>query len=313
MLIDIANTHSADQYSVIQVLNQSHRKNHILKSIESYLMAHWELIIENTESLERLAKETLAYQICNEVQKSKLIQIFQLLASGINDKVKNKSDLHVYGKTLYGLFDSISINEWILENLSGLLQAKSHIEIISVLWPIISKYADNETFAQVEIEIPLKDLITDWINGVPYFELHHNLVVSGAKRAAGTQKRQFTLENVISICSHSVSYNITLLLGAIAKLLLLINPTETNDIIKIIDLLQKQLKYGLPCGMSIALYEMGFSDRIIALDLAEFLHQTTESRKRLIDRINQEKDFIKTFLEQYPSYYTYVLETLTAA
>ncbi len=311
MLIDIANNHSADKYSVIQVLNQAHRKNHILKSIESYLMAHWELAIENTESLERLAKETLAYKMCDEVQKSKLIKLFELLASGINDKVKNKTDLHVYGTTLYGLLDSISINEWVLENFSALLQAKNHIEIISVLWPIISKYADNETFMQIEMDVSLKNLIIDWISGNPYVELHQKLVASGAKRAAGTQKRNFTLEDVISICSHSVSYNMTLLLGAIAKLLLLVNPTESKGVIKIIDLLQKKLKYGLPCGMSIALYEMGFSDRIIALGLAKLLHETTVPTKSLNYRINQKKAFIENYLREYPSYYIYVLETLT--
>jgi POLQ-like helicase len=312
MLIEIANQNSADKYSVIQVLNQAHRKNDILKSIESYLMAHWEVVIENEGSLERLAKETLAYQICNEVQKSKLIQLFQLLGSGINDKVSNQTDLHVYGKTLYGLFDSVSIKEWVLDNLNNLLQAKNYIEIISILWPIISRFSGNETFIKGEIDTSLQNLLVDWVHGISYYELHHNLVVSGAKRTASTLKRKFTLEDVISICSHTVSYNTTLLLGAIGKFLLLINSIETEDVIKIIDLLQKQFKYGLPCRMSIALYEMGFSDRIIALELAEFLNETALPREKLIFRISQKKEVIKTFLKQYPSYYTYVLEILTA-
>ena len=68
-------------------------------------------------------------------------------------------------------------------------------------------------------------------------------------------------------------------------------------------LFQKRLKYGLPTETTIILYELGFSDRVIAQDLAASLNLSATQKKDLVKALKRDRDGAKALMEKYPSYF----------
>jgi hypothetical protein len=95
-------------------------------------------------------------------------------------------------------------------------------------------------------------------------------------------------------------------LGAIAELFELLTPDASEDgPLRVLRVLQKRLKYGLPAGAPILLYEAGFSDRPLALDLAGVVPEITSSN-RMREAMRQERQAQEALLGGYPRYFTQV-------
>ena len=77
----------------------------------------------------------------------------------------------------------------------------------------------------------------------------------------------------------------------------------TGDPINRLQLFQKRLKYGLPTETTIALYELGFSDRVIAQDLAASLNLSGTQKRDLVKALNQDLDGANAVMGKYPSYF----------
>ena len=76
-----------------------------------------------------------------------------------------------------------------------------------------------------------------------------------------------------------------------------------GDLIKYMQVFQKRLKYGLPTETAIVLHELGFSDRIIAQDLATSLNLTATQKKGLVKALKQDRDGANAVMEKYPIYF----------
>jgi len=72
--------------------------------------------------------------------------------------------------------------------------------------------------------------------------------------------------------------------------------------------LQKRLKYGLPTGKAIALYEIGFADRVIAQEIASELATDFSSKEEAEYQLQNNEILLETLLLGYPSYYRTVLD-----
>ena len=62
-------------------------------------------------------------------------------------------------------------------------------------------------------------------------------------------------------------------------------------------------KYGLPTETTIALYELGFSDRVISQDLAASLNLAATQKKDLVKALKQDRDGTHAVIEKYPRYF----------
>ena len=94
------------------------------------------------------------------------------------------------------------------------------------------------------------------------------------------------------------------MIGAIIEFIELVEQRETDELINRLQLFQKRLKYGLPTEASITLYELGFSDRVIALDLASVLGLSVGQRNDAIKALKDNSDKIIVTLEKYPTYFS---------
>ena len=175
------------------------------------------------------------------------------------------------------------------------------------LWPFLFDKIENKTFKKCDSPEVLKILAFKWINGCPFYELLELFVAEDARIVAGTRKRKFKIDHIIDICENALSYNGTLIIGAITEVIGLIQDEESVDLIKNLQALQKMLKYGLPTLLDIILYEMGFSDRVIAMELSSAVDGSRTHRNAVVRRIKKNIDTVSELLNKYPSYYVNVL------
>ncbi|MDD3142171.1 MAG: hypothetical protein PHX08_24845, partial [Lachnospiraceae bacterium] len=108
------------------------------------------------------------------------------------------------------------------------------------------------------------------------------------------------------LCDNFLGYDCTLTLAAIIEnVMYLTDDSSMNDTLK---MLSKRMRYGLVGQTSILLYEMGFNDRCVAIEVGNMLDEVYQpgNRKELVNLIrkNTELDMkIRLELEKYPSYF----------
>lgn len=276
-----------------------------LAAIESFLMSNWDLN-ENEiseEEIVHLAEETLAFFLADEEKKQKIRQLFKLLAENISQNVKDAGTRSIYGKTLYGTRIAQEVASWAKANIEQLSSAKNHEELLDLVWPILVKHVHKSVFNKCDKPTVLKKIAWEWINGKPFHELFRTMQKGEAKLIWGTKRRQFNIEHMVEICEGGLAYDGALLIGGLIGLLDLIELEKSDGLTESLQLFQKRLKYGLPTYASIVLYELGFSDRVIACDLATSLGLSNEQRKDVIDALKMNKKQALAAVEKYPSYY----------
>ncbi|MEW6064592.1 DEAD/DEAH box helicase [Desulforamulus profundi] len=287
-------------------------KMNIISSIESYLMAHWDdtnMGLKEDEIAE-LAEGTLAYFLAEDEQRELIVELFKLLASHIAQRVPEVAKRKLFGKTLYGVWTSITIEDWVRQHIEELIACNSHDELLVTLWPILYDNIQNITFKKCDRPEVLINIASSWINGEPYYKLYEIIKDSGARLISKTRLRHFDLENVIDICDNALAYGGTLVLGAIVELVELIYPENNDNIISNLQELQKRLKYGLPYTSAIMFYELGFADRIIAMDLSLTVDVSPSPKNVIIRKVKQNVQAVRELLRKYPSYFNMVLNNI---
>lgn len=115
--------------------------------------------------------------------------------------------------------------------------------------------------------------------------------------------RKVKIENIIDICEGGLAYDGALLVSALCEFVEMLDREGISDPIKRLQLFQKRLKYGLPTETTIALFELGFSDRVISQDLAASFNLAATQKKDLVKALKQDRDGVKAVMEKYPSYF----------
>jgi len=312
---DFSNNHSDKNFTKNGLSFQIEYKIQIISAIESYLMASWDNynLATNDEALTSMAKETLAYAISSSEEQEQIIEFFKLLGNNVKLKIDNPIKRQAYSRTLFGVQDIIDIEKWVDENLDALLKSETCEEILSVIWPIIYK-KNNSKLKQLTPASSSLLLLETWIEGINYNLIHEQLNLLNTKVIAGSQKRNLKQEVLIDICEGSFSYETSLVLAALVEMISL-NENSNEEKIDLltnnINSLQKRIKYGLPTELAIALFEIGFADRVIAIDLSLKFSDFPTEQKSLKYQIARNKQLFMKAINIYPSYYTNVLEIIT--
>jgi POLQ-like helicase len=307
----IAIKYSEDGHTEDYIKSQIKFYVQMLAAIESFLLSNWDTdgaeITE--EQIEKLAKETLAYNLADDVKKQEIVELFKLLASNIAENVKDSKFRVVYGKTLYGTRDIQRINTWLNENFESLLLTSTDDELLDAIWPILSTYIRNETFNKCSNAELLKNLSHLWILGVPFCDMFEFMQSNKIKLKWGKKSRNLEIEHVIEICEAGLAYDGILLVSALIELISLIEDEDIKILMYRFELLQKRLKYGLPTLESIILYELGFSDRVISQEVINTL-DVQESAIDIIGEIKLNYKKVEKIIDKYPSYYMKILNNI---
>lgn len=312
LIQEIASQQKAKDVTTERLEGQVAWKMNIISAVESYLMTHWgdlSSLPQGTDVTE-LATETLAYFLADDEQKSQIIELFRLLSQNIVQKVPEASRKVVFGKTLYGVQNSIAVEEWVKQHLEDLLLCNSDEELLTTLWPLISANIQNGTFKKCTPKEVLQKLTSKWIQGNSFGDLFQLLKSEGVRIGTGPRPLHPTIEHVIDICENGLSYDGMLLVGAVTEIIEIVQPGGDENLTRNLQELQRKLKYGSSSSSAITLHEMGFADRIVSMELSAIINLDISDRESmtLVLKANQQK--VQTILEKYPRYFSHVLNEI---
>ncbi len=327
--LDVVRAHIADQegsgawidetaaqlarkwFSADTLRRQLADRRDILAAIESFLLAHWQEAGDGqgfgSGPVGELAKRTLAYHLASAEQRGQLIQLFELLAGNVTARIGDPERRRVHGRTLFGVGETVAIEKWVAENLQRIAGCEDDDELFGVVWPCIAGRIGNDTFKKWRPSETAETLARGWIAGDSFGDLRDKMIAASVRIGLGAKPRKPKVEHLVEMGENALGFDGAHVLGAITELFELLAPDGEDGPVRALQALQKRLKYGLPSGSSIVLYEAGFSDRPLALELAEALPEIL-SRGEMRDAMRQERQGAEAVLATYPQYFTQVFE-----
>ncbi|MBA1190669.1 DEAD/DEAH box helicase [Pseudomonas entomophila] len=251
-------------------------KEQTLSAIESYFLS----MLKDDETLLQkdlfldLARETLAYHLANDEDKARLLEVFEVIHFRLQSVPPEK--LPYYGKTLLGLDQLRFIEAWIDENIWDLEFSGSPQDLLSICWPIITKYSSAKIISNIRPASLAVELAARWCKGESYYSILSYAKDSGIKIQANTKMRTVTQEHIVDFCS-AISYDGMLLIGGLADIVE--GKALDETILANARVLQNQLKFGLFDEFHFWLHSQGYADREVCKYLAEALGRVMVGKK----------------------------------
>lgn len=305
----LSEQHADEGFTLLVLEKQISEKMAVIAAIESHLMTY--LDYRDSEELAsvaaELAAETFAYFIADDEKKAQIVELFRLIARRIAKAVPETERRRVFGRTLYGVHVSITIEDWVKQNINDLVVCDGYDDLLSTLWPLLSTNIRNNTFQNCTSLDARRDVAFGWIQSKPFYELLAILQSREARIGTGKRPRHPKVEHIVDICENALAYDGTLLVGAVAEMVGIVRPAGGKDLIRKLRELQKQLKYGLSSPSAIALCEMGFADRVVSTELSQGIALDTLNRNTVTMLIRQNESALRTVLEKYPRYFSQVM------
>jgi POLQ-like helicase len=308
----MAMRHAANGFTRAGMDVQVAWKLDVISAIESFLLSQWDIseVPLAVGDVSTLAEGTLAFSLADADDKPRIIQLFAMLADNVAQRVENVERRKVFGRTLYGVSTSEEIEAWVRANGAALISCSTSIELLELLWSLISEHIANNTFKKCSEPAALKAAAISWVGGEPFDSLLQVLKRHGARLIWGKKFRQFSVEHAVDICENAIAYDGALLVGAVTELADYTEIEPSGDLTMKLQALQKCLKYGLSTNAAVAVYELGFADRAVALDLCSALDLSNEDRRACLQAIRGRVDDVRAVLVLYPAYFSHILADL---
>ncbi len=273
-------------------------------------MAHW----DDSESgmpegrAAELARGTLAYYLGDEEKQGQVVNTFAFLAANIQRAVPEASRRAAFGKTLYGVARCRALEGWVMRYSDRIAACANHGDLLSTIWPLFPWAINSSVFDRITPQEPLTELALGWIQGRPLHELHSTLIEAGVKLRYGQTRRKLQVDHVADVCENALAYGGMLLVGALVEIVGLIHPVGEEGLVGKLTELQKRLRYGLPSTAAIALYELGFADRVVAMELSQLPGLSALEGKDAMRGALQSESGVRELLSPYPAYFRSVFD-----
>ena len=303
-----------DSFDFETVFNQLFLKQQLLESLENFILAHWEYINENTEdSLSELAQQTLAFHMADEDKREQIIKVFKLLSNNITQTIPDINRIKAFGKTLYGINNALKIETWVNNYQNDLMKISDIETFVETTWNLFCEIIENNInkglFVKFDLIDVRKDILLAWLSGKSFAELMVILNERGVRKISGSQKRFFTVEDMVDICENTFSFEGMLFVGAITEFLSSFDNFD-QQVKEQFQIFQKKFKYGLPSLSAINVYELGFSDRFLSQKIASLFQNQNLSREDILHIIN-DPNILNSIQDLcMPSYYHLKLKSL---
>ena len=312
--IEIAKQAGVEKFSQKEIKKQLDWKINLICKVESFLLSHFDEVeggLLEADAI-RLAKKTLAYFLVrNEKEKREdILALFKLLAENIATKIPNSHERKIYGRTLGGVHHAQAIDEWAQSNLTNLISAIDEANTLDLVWPLFAMQITNGIFVKFDNPDVCREIAQGWIDGKPFGVLLGIIEERKVKKIAGSQLREFKIEDVVGLCEGELSFHGAMLIGALCEILEMRWEEDTIELRDHLRLFQKRLKYGLPSKTAVTLYEFCFPDRVICQDLVETLALNAPHKYALRAYLSENRDKVGEVLKEYPAYFSNRLKEL---
>jgi hypothetical protein len=278
-------------------------KINLISAIENFMLSNWDELesLRGNNQYSDIVIKTLGYSLADDEMRSQLSELFNIIEHYIRKNITDPEKRKIYGKTLYGIKDALSIEEWFNNNIQNLREVNNEEGLLGLIWTVLKDTFVNKAGLKITNIDSLQSIIMAWISGVSYSELLNIFSENNIKIKRGEQTRKIDIE-VVDICDNTFSFNGCLALNAIYEF-----TTQDEDanqgVMALLQKFQKRLKYGLPDEASIILYEIGFCDRIISQNIENSLKLSGNDKSQILFEIKSNRDLAMTIISEYPAYY----------
>jgi POLQ-like helicase len=282
------------------LIQMDSRKNYF-KNIESYLLANSSGEEDLTEDkILELYSNTLAYSLADDGEKLKLKAVFIAAAITVNSVEPEKRV--VFGKALLGVAELHEIDNWIHENIELLSEELAIEQCINIIWPLATAVTQSKVLDKLLDEGAGLHIAKQWLAGVSYIDILNEANEREYKILAGSQERNIIISHILDICDSALSYDIMLVVGAVADLM------ESRDELisqaEQVRILQRSLKLGLSSSVEHWLYSKGLADRAICKNLNEIIVLMGDEAGIGDKFFDNHRHYIEPFLAEYPTVFS---------
>ena len=179
--------------------------------------------------------------------------------------------------------------------------------LLELLWPLITEVLsdDLDRYLPGTAVLPVAQ---SWVAGDSYAGIFAAWVSAGGSIRFGEKTRKTKMDDIVELCDNVIGYHSTLVIAAAAEHLGGLTVDGAADCVLNLGTLQKQVKYGLSDIDEIALYEMGFADRVVAQALRPVI--ASAGGRTVRGRLRHSADAVRETLEQFPRYFSVCLSSL---
>jgi possible virulence associated protein len=267
-----------------------------LIAIENYIASMYATELE-TDSL---AENTFGYFLGNEEEQEKIKELFVLIKSKI---VTSIVETKTIAKNSIGLYQSEWLKVWVQENRTSILSCENEEVLLSFLTEIIIEFSNNKEIRKLSKE-NLNFISQLWIKGNSYFQILERCTEESIRIEKRGKLKPIDMSDVISICDNGLGYETSMILNSINNIL----EELVGEKIDVITKLTRRLKYGLSLDKEINIYELGFSDRIVAQVIGQEIN--SQSKDQIKNEIKRKSAGIEDKLSDFPSYYIQLINEI---
>lgn len=241
MAAEIAREHGDKGFSRDGIERQVAWRISLICAVESFLLSHWDESedVYSEANMIRLAQGTLAFFLADDQKKEHILELFRLLAKNISTNITDLSRRKVYGRTLYGVRDSQTIETWVQSNADNLLSIVEEVELLDIVWPLLCDHVNSGIFTKFNKPEVLKEIAVGWINGKSFADLLEIIRKRNVKMIWGSRQREFKIDHVVEACEGVLAYDGALLVGALCEFIEILEQEGTSELIDHLQLLQK--------------------------------------------------------------------------
>lgn len=276
-----------------------------LDSVESFLMSY---LLEDSydkckETIKLVLSNTLAYHLGSGKEKEKLIKLFERISKFIVTRINDPSKRYLYSKSLLGVRQMIEVESWINQEINNILKCQKTEELFEKLFPLIYILMENKIMKNIENQESVRDIGAKWIGGKSYYEILSYAIQNNFKIKSGKNFKDIGLDEIIGLCDRGFGYDCTLLISAVTEIIIS-ETDEKHQVVGLLKFLSSQLRYGLNTKMSILIYEIGFSDRVVAKEVAGFFERKgimATTKKELKKCLKRHSIEMNKILYEYPA------------
>ncbi|MBN8229472.1 DEAD/DEAH box helicase [Corallococcus macrosporus] len=305
---EMASAHAEIGFSIPSLERQFLERWASFAAVESFLMAH----LEDGEPEDLDARlldvvgETLAFYLAEDDERDRLVEVCALLARNVQEKIGISERRPVFSRMMYGVDEAVSINLWVVDNVERMEGSGGEFGLLSVVWPLMVARFRGHAFHKFEPNDFLFYVASLWIDGFSFGEISQVVDFVQARFVHGEVGRAVRVEHLVELCEGCVGFEGALALGAVAEALGLVRP-DLQQLGMALRTLQARVKYGLPDGASVFVYELGLADRELAQEVAGCIGECY-SREAVLWALSQEHAAVREVLLRYPSYFAGVFD-----
>jgi superfamily II DNA/RNA helicase len=253
-----------------------------------------------TERIDELAQNTLAFHLADGPTRAKLIEVFRTTATTVERAGDAELKLLIRKSPLPPP-DIFELQDWINTQLPILQEATVDGSLDTIVIDKALTYLTEKSVTKISDQNFTLSSLFGWMDGQPFWAIHEPMATAGIK--AG--RENIAVEHVVEMCESGFGFGLSMIIASIADLA----ETQDNEVFESVATLQKRVKHGLTDPVAIVFYEAGFSDRVVAQNLAvAFPNVTIRAEVREICR-NRRQEALAV-LDLLPAYFRELLDEL---